>query len=140
MKTTILTLAVVMLVMLGAGSALAQQPAAPSTQPPAGGPMGGMHHGDTMQHGDMMDMCSMMMGRGMMSGGMMGPGMGMMGGRGMGMGMMGGGMMDPGMMEMMHADPKTLAQMLQLRGEIMKAVGDVLLKHAKTLESSAATK
>ena len=134
MKTTILTLAVLMLVMLGAGTALAQQPAAPSTQPPAGGPMGGM------QHGDMMDMCSMMMGRGMMGGGMMGPGMGMMGGRGMGMGMTGGGMMGPGMMEMMHADPKTLAQMLQLRGDIMKAVGEVLLKHAKTLESSAATK
>jgi hypothetical protein len=33
-------------------------------------------------------------------------------------------------------DPKTTAQMLQLRGELMKAVGEVLIKHGKALESA----
>jgi hypothetical protein len=46
----------------------------------------------------------------------------------------GGGMM--GGMEMMNADPKTRAEMLLLRGDIMKAVGEVLIKHGKMLESS----
>jgi len=70
-------------------------------------------------------------GHGMMGGGIMGQGMsGMMMcpmmGRGMGMGM--GGMMGGGQME-----PKAMGQMLQLRGEILKAVGDVLIKHGKAV-------
>ena len=76
-----------------------------------------------------------MMGQGMMGQGMMGQGMmcpmmagmqehGMMGtGRPM-MGM--GGMMNP-------SDPKAMARMLKLRGDIMNAVGDVMVKHAEAL-------
>jgi hypothetical protein len=51
----------------------------------------------------------------------------------MGMGgMMGGGMMG-GMMGS-SADPKAQARMLKLRGDMMKAMGDVLLKHAQEVE------
>jgi len=70
---------------------------------------------------------------------MMGPGMGMMGGM-QGQGMMGGmqgrTMMMPGMMEMMMSseDPKAAARMLKMRGEMMKAMGEVLMKHGAQLE------
>jgi hypothetical protein len=71
-----------------------------------------------------------MMGRGMM--GMMCPMMG---------GMM-GGQMDPsgmmGMMSMMgggQMDPKAMAQMLEFRGDLLKAMGEVMLKHAKAMEA-----
>jgi len=60
-----------------------------------------------------------------MMGGMMCP---MMGQEMMGMG---AGMM-AGMME--ASDPKAMARILKLRGDIMKATGDVLLKHAQALE------
>jgi hypothetical protein len=66
-----------------------------------------MHqHGPGMhgaQHGQQMDMCRQMMGGGMM-------GMPMM---------MGGG------------DPKQQAEMLAMRGEMMKAMGDIMLKYAQ---------
>ena len=59
--------------------------------------------------------------------GMMCPMMGMMRGGGMeGMGMMGG---MPNM-----SDPKAAARMLKLRGDMMKAMGEVMLKHAQALE------
>jgi len=68
-----------------------------------------------------------------MMGGMMCPMMGqaMMGrqpmmGMGMGAGMMGG--------MMGTSDPKTMARMLKLRGDMMKAMGEVMLKHAQALE------
>jgi hypothetical protein len=61
----------------------------------------------------------------------------------MGRGMMGmmcpmmGGQMDPsGMMSMMgggERDPKAMARMLELRGELLKAMGEVMLKHAKVM-------
>lgn len=83
-------------------------------QPPAQQPMMGM-------------MCPMMSGgMGMMS---MMPHMmgGQMGRSGMGMmGMMGGG----------QTDPKTMGRMLQLRGDILKAIGEVLLKYGKALEEA----
>jgi hypothetical protein len=64
-----------------------------------------------------------------MGGGMMGPAM---------MGMMCpmmGQMMGQGMAGMMGAaDPKAQGRMLQLRGEMFKAMGDVLIKHGKALE------
>jgi hypothetical protein len=43
-----------------------------------------------------------------------------------------------GMGPMMGAqsDPQALSRMLQLRGEIMKAVGDVLIKHGQALEAA----
>ncbi|MBI2467673.1 MAG: hypothetical protein HYV62_07615 [Candidatus Rokubacteria bacterium] len=75
-----------------------------------------------------------------MGGGMMGhQGMtGMMCPMMMGGGMMGGGMgMTPMMREMMaggRMDPKVMGRMLQLRGDMLKAMGDVLLKHGKLLE------
>jgi hypothetical protein len=31
-------------------------------------------------------------------------------------------------------DPKTMARMLQLRGDMLKAMGEVLLKHGKAME------
>jgi hypothetical protein len=77
------------------------------------------------------------MGQSMM-GGMMCPMMGQ--GMGQGMGMMGGmqgpRMAIPGMMEMMMSlqDPKAAARMLKMRGEMMKAMGEVLMKHGAQLE------
>jgi hypothetical protein len=59
--------------------------------------------------------------------GMMCPMMGMMHGGGMeGMGMMG---TMPNM-----SDPKAAARMLKLHGDMMKAMGEVMLKHAQALE------
>jgi hypothetical protein len=43
----------------------------------------------------------------------------------MGMPMMGGGA---------PADPKEKADMLQMRGEMMKAMGDIMMKHAKRMQ------
>lgn len=71
---------------------------------------------------------------GQMGQGMMCPMMGSsMGGSGMGQGMMG---MGPGMMGAMMggSDPKAQARMLKLRGDMMKAMGEVMLKHAQELE------
>jgi hypothetical protein len=63
-----------------------------------------------------------MMGQGMM-GGMMCP---MMGQPMMGMG--------PGMMGGMMSDPKAMARMLKLHGDMMKAMGEVMLKHGQAME------
>lgn len=81
----------------------------------------------------------------MMGGGMMGPGMmgamcpmmsgGMMGTMPMMQQMM-GGHMDPSGMGMMGGgatDPKAMGRMLQLRGEMLKAIGEILLKHGKAM-------
>jgi hypothetical protein len=106
--------------------------AQPSAQRPPQHQMGG--HG-MMEHQGMMEMmCPMMMG--MMMGNMMSQG-GM--GRGtMGRGMMGPGMMGQGMTGMQGmanlSDPKAMARRLRLRGDMMKAMSEVLLKHAQELE------
>ena len=77
----------------------------------------------------------------MMGGGMMGQGA-------MGQGMLGmmcpmlhqmmGGRMDPGgMMGQMGggpSDPKAMGRVLQMRGEMFKAMGEIMLKHGKLLE------
>jgi hypothetical protein len=102
--------------LVAPGTALAQQSGA---QPPAAGPqmpmpgMMGGQAGGTMQGGMMggMGMCGAMC---PMMSGMMGGGMGMTGGQ---------------------ADAKTQGRMLQMRGEMMKAMGDVLIKHGKALET-----
>lgn len=71
-------------------------------------------------------------------------GRGMMGREGMRMPMgcavcpMMRGMMEPaemGMMGMMGAgqDPKAMGRMLQMRGEMLKAIGEVLLKHGASM-------
>jgi hypothetical protein len=60
----------------------------------------------------------------------------------MGRGMMGmmcpmSGQMDPvGMMAMMsgsQTDPKTMGRMLELRGELLKAMGEVMIKHGQAM-------
>jgi hypothetical protein len=66
-----------------------------------------------------------MMGRGMMCpmmGGMMGGQVDPSGMMGM-MSMMGGGQMDP----------KAMARMLQFRGDLLKAMGEVMLKHSQAI-------
>jgi hypothetical protein len=78
------------------------------------------------------------MGAGMMGPGMMGMGCPMMGMMPMMQQMMMGGMMDPAAMAMPgpmggRADPRALGRWLQLRGEVLKAVGEVLLRHGKAL-------
>ena len=106
--------AAVVIFMLAVTAAVAQQPTHqhdPAKQPPsATTPMAGPGMDAHMaQH---MEMCRQMMGQGAMTGaGMMGPGM-------MGMPMMSG-------------DPKQQAEMMAMRGEMMKAMGDIMLKYAQ---------
>ena len=46
-----------------------------------------------------------------------------------------GGQMDPlGMVGGDQIDPKTMARLLQLRGDMLKAMGEVLLKHGRAME------
>ena len=118
-------LAITMLI-LSTAVAYAQQPAPPAAAPPPG--PAGM---------PMMEMCREMMAAhgGMMGGGMMAPGMpGGRGGMMDGPGMM-GGMMGPGMMG--GGDPKMMGHMMEMRGEIMKAVGDIMIKHAQKMQQMA---
>jgi hypothetical protein len=64
-----------------------------------------------------------MMGRGMMGMPMMGMMCPMMGGQMDPMGMMGGGQMEP----------KVIGRMLELRGELLKAMGEVMIKHGQAM-------
>jgi len=50
----------------------------------------------------------------------------------------GGGMMGPGMMGgmMMGGDPKQQAEIMAMRGEMMKAMGDIMLKYAQRAQSA----
>jgi hypothetical protein len=77
-----------------------------------------------------------MMGQGMMGHEMMGQGMmcPMMGQHMMGMGMGMGPRMMGGMMA--SSDPKAMARMLKLRGDILKAIGEVMVKHAQEMEQA----
>jgi hypothetical protein len=56
----------------------------------------------------------------------------MMGGM-MGGGMMGGGMMSGGMMSGAQSESP---RMLQMRGEMMKAMGEVMVKYGKQMETA----
>jgi hypothetical protein len=112
-KTLVVVTAVVS--TLATGVVLAQQapPQPDAAKPTPSMPGAGMdahmaHH---------MEMCRQMMAQG----GMMGPGM-------MGPGMMGGGMMG--------GDPKERAEMMAMRGEMMKAMGDIMLKYAQRARSA----
>ena len=91
-------------------------------QQPGTQTLGGGEHGGGMP---MMAMCRQMMGAG---GGM---GMGGMGMGGMGMGMP--------MMHGMPADPKDRAAMLEMHGDMMKAMGDVMMKHAQRMHRTKGT-
>ncbi|CAM5376990.1 MAG: hypothetical protein EPN76_10785 [Burkholderiaceae bacterium] len=86
------------------------------------------HESPRMEHGAQ---GSSMMGGGMMGGGMMGS---MMGG-----GMMGGGMMADCPMMGAGAGLSRKAAM-QMRGEMMRAMGDILIKYADKIETPPATK
>jgi hypothetical protein len=115
MKTRLAVYTLLAFVLI-AGEALAQSsPPGPSGQAgapsaggmPGGGMMGGHMHGAGMP---MLEMCRQMM-MGVGGGGMMGGTMGMMGG----------------------GDPAT---MMQMRGEMLKAMGDIMLKYGKSMEGA----
>jgi predicted lipid-binding transport protein (Tim44 family) len=115
-----LAVAAAVLSILTGAAAMAQQPTHQhdAQKPPASSATPSMpaqgEHAHMAQH---MEMCRQMMGQG-----------GMMGG-----GMMGGGMM--GMPMMMGGDPKQQAEMLAMRGEMMKAMGDIMMKYAQRAQS-----
>ena len=51
--------------------------------------------------------------------------------------MMGGGMTGMSMGgDAQKMDPKTMAQMMEMRGEMMKAMGDIMMKHAKKMQGN----
>ena len=98
--------------VLGVVPVYAQAPTAPADphHPPAAAPApapGGI--GEPREDGmmPMMDMCRQMMA---------GPMLGMSGEQKM--------------------DPKMMAHMLQMRGEMMKAMGDVMMKHGKMMQGA----
>ena len=112
-KSVIVAAAVV--TVFAATAVVAQQPSHqhdPSKQAPAAAAPSTPGAGMDPKMGQQMEMCRMMMGQGGMMGGGMGPGM-------MSMPMMMGG------------DPKQQADMLAMRGEMMKAMGDIMMKYAQ---------
>jgi hypothetical protein len=127
---------VAVLVLLSGAPVSAQQPGPHGGDKQPAGPAQPMEADQQGASPHMMHMCRQMMehsgpmgGGGMMGGGMMGGGM--MGGGMMGGGMMGGGMM--GRMPMMSGDPKHQAEMMAMRGEMMKAMGDIMIKYAERM-------
>ena len=123
-KTLMATAAVAL--TLTASGVLAQQPQHQhdDKQPPTSSTKPGMPAAGMDAHmAQHMEMCRQMMAQGGMIGG--------------GSGMMGGGMMGPGMMGgmMMGGDPKQQAEMMAMRGEMMKAMGDIMLKYAQRAQS-----
>jgi len=112
--------------ILATAVAIAQQPTHPhdaAQQAPGSAPQPAMPAQSPDAHmAQHMEMCRQMMGHGGMMGGGMGPGM------------MGGGMM--GMPMMMGGDPKQQAEMMAMRGEMMKAMGDIMIKYAQRAQSS----
>jgi hypothetical protein len=126
MKRLIVVAGIALLVAALAGPVDAQQsappkdphhPDAPAVSAPATPPAqpGSGHAGGMMP----MEMCRQMMGRQMMGGPMMGGMMGMP---------MGG--------DTSKMDPKAMAQMMEMRGEMMKAMGEIMLKHAKKIQGA----
>jgi hypothetical protein len=78
-------------------------------------------------------------GHGAQPGGMMGPGGGMMGQGGMGgmMGMHGGGMRGRAHLEhLMVHNPKAAARVMRFRADMLKAMSEVLQRHAAELEKA----
>jgi hypothetical protein len=108
------SLLAVILIGLAAGSAQAQMCGGGAMGSQAGAPPPGQ---PSMMGQGMCPMC-MMPAMASMRGGSMNP-LGMMG-------MQGDGPMDP----------KARGRMLQLRGDMLKAVGEVLLKHGQALEQT----
>ena len=113
-KTLVATAAVAL--TLTASGVLAQQPQHQhdDKQPPASSTKPGMPPAGMDTHmAQHMEMCRQMMAQG----GMMGGGPGMMGGM------------------MMGGDPKQQPEMMAMRGEMMKAMGDIMLKYAQRAQS-----
>jgi hypothetical protein len=121
MKLSVIVLGIVLLGTATSARVDAQQPttpkdphhpetsaaSAPATQPGQPAPAaGGMMP---------MEMCHQMMMSHMMGGGMTGMSMGG---------------------DVQKMDPKTVAQMMEMRGEMMKAMGDIMMKHAKKMQSA----
>jgi hypothetical protein len=112
MKRFIRFMSCVLLVLLIASPASAQPP----------GPANDSHHPGTSTGPStppskgadmpMMDMCRQMMMGDMMGASMMGA--------------------------QVPADPKDRADMLQMRGEMMKAMGDIMMKHARRMHGTTA--
>jgi hypothetical protein len=107
-----LMLAITVLLLSTAATAYGQQPAPPADAPRPPGQMQAGHPGGGMP---MMDMCRAMMASRMTAG------QDMMGG------MMGSDMAAGGAM----GDPRMMGHMMEMRGEIMKATGDIMIKHAR---------
>jgi hypothetical protein len=114
--------------IVGAGTAAGAEESRPAPLPgvlaQAGPPAGGPHHGPPSggQHG--------MMGHGGMGG--------MMGGGGMG-GTMGRGMARHGREHLEHLmvhEPRAAARIMRFRADMMRAMSEVLLKHAAELEKA----
>jgi hypothetical protein len=129
MKRLTASIFVIAISLMTVAFAIGQQstPQHDGMQPPAtSGPKSATPHEHDAHHAQHMEMCRRMMGHGGMMGGGMGPGM------------MGGGMMGPGMMGamMMGGDAKQHAEMMAMRGEMMKAMGDIMLKYAQRAQSA----
>jgi hypothetical protein len=119
MKRLTAAIWVIVVSLMTVAFAVAQQsaPQHGGMQPPgASAPKPGTPHDHDTHHGQHMEMCRQMMGQG---------------------GMMGGGMMGPGMMGgmMMGGDPKQQAEMMAMRAEMMKAMGDIMMKYAQRAQS-----
>jgi hypothetical protein len=94
--------------VFGAGTVAAQSPASPQHPAAASAPPAGTSEPQGGGAMPMMDMCRQMMA---------GPMTGMSGDQKM--------------------DPKMMAHMLQMRGEMMKAMGEVMMKHGTMMQGGA---
>jgi hypothetical protein len=96
-----------LILVIGVGPVYAQAPADPQRPPAAAPGPGAMQEPHGAGMMPMMDMC-----RQMMSGSI-------------------------GMTGDQKMDPKMMAHMLQMRGEMMKAMGDIMMKHGKMMQGDA---
>jgi hypothetical protein len=117
MKRPVITTMLAATMVLASGATVAAQQHGPGTPALAPAPTGAAADQHAQSAPQMMEMCRQMMGHS-----------GRMGG--MGGGMMGSGMMD---MPMMGGDPKQHADMMAMRGEMMKAMGDIMVKYAERM-------
>jgi hypothetical protein len=111
MKRITAAIFVIAVSLITVAFAVAQQsaPQHGGMQPPgASGPKPATSHDHDGHHAQHMEICRQMMGQG----GMMGPGM------------------------MTSGDPKQQAEMLAMRGEMMKAMADIMLKYAQRAQSA----
>lgn len=100
---------IAMAIVFVSGASVAAQMQPGQTPQPGPPPREPSMKGGMMGQGGMGMMCPMMGGRGDMSGMPM-------------MGVMGS-----------SQDPKTMGRMLQMRGEMLRAMGDIMLKHGKEM-------